>query len=286
MKKGNGWKTIAAAVLLTGCIVSIGLLYGRFTEWEKRQNSLIQDLETANSNLQEQITVLDDTVAALQNELLSMEARINGAQAYDSDGYHYLAVGNSITVHGKCDYWWNESGMAATDEEKDYFHLVTDYLEETYGETAAYAYNLGNWELLNTDRAEALALLDAYLIPDMDLVTIQLGENVKDTTTFKTDFAYLIRYIAEKCPKARIIVIDDFWSAARSALKREAVEECGVMFADLSEIRGKEEYQCGFDTIVYGDDGTAHTVAHSGVASHPGDAAMEYIAKAVIEAIE
>ena len=162
--------------------------------------------------------------------------------------------------------------MAATEGEKDYFHLVTAYLEETYGETAAYAYNFGNWELLNTDRAEALALLDAYLIPDMDLVTIQLSENVKDTTTFKTDFAYLIQYIAEKCPTAQ--------------LKREAVEGCGVLFVDLNEIRGKEEYQCGYDTIVYGDDGTAHTVTHSGVASHPGDAAMEYIADAVIASIE
>ncbi len=286
MKKRNRWKTIVAAVLFTGCIVSIALLYGKAAEWEKQQNRLIQDLETANEELREQITAVNDMAEALRNELVSLEARINGPSAFGTDGYHYLAIGNSITVHGKCDYWWSETGMAATEGEKDYFHLVTAYLEETYGETAAYAYNFGNWELLNTDRAEALALLDAYLIPDMDLVTIQLSENVKDTTTFKTDFSYLIQYIAEKCPTAQIIVIDDFWSSARSALKREAVEGCGVLFVDLNEIRGKEEYQCGYDTIVYGDDGTAHTVTHSGVASHPGDAAMEYIADAVIAAIE
>ena len=38
--------------------------------------------------------------------------------------YRYLAIGNSITRHPECVYWWSEAGMAASTPEQDYFHLV------------------------------------------------------------------------------------------------------------------------------------------------------------------
>lgn len=38
--------------------------------------------------------------------------------------FKYLAIGNSITQHGICDYWWNKHGMAASREDRDYVHLV------------------------------------------------------------------------------------------------------------------------------------------------------------------
>jgi hypothetical protein len=39
-----------------------------------------------------------------------------------------LAIGNSITTHGKCSYWWSNAGMAASDELHDYFHIVKNIL--------------------------------------------------------------------------------------------------------------------------------------------------------------
>lgn len=44
--------------------------------------------------------------------------------------FNYLAIGNSITQHGICDYWWNKHGMAASKEDKDYVHLVKNGIED------------------------------------------------------------------------------------------------------------------------------------------------------------
>lgn len=35
-----------------------------------------------------------------------------------------LVLGNSITLHGECSYWWGEWGMAASSRDKDFVHLV------------------------------------------------------------------------------------------------------------------------------------------------------------------
>ena len=40
------------------------------------------------------------------------------------------------------------------------------------------------------------------------------------------------------------------------------------------------------DTIVYGEDGKKYKVEHKGVAGHPGDRGMEYIADSIINTIE
>ena len=57
----------------------------------------------------------------------------------------------------------------------------------------------------------------------LDLVTIQLGENVNDTVTYEEDYEELINYIHKHAPHAQIIVIDDFWSGDdKSTLKKKA----------------------------------------------------------------
>ena len=46
----------------------------------------------------------------------------------------------------------------------------------------------------------------------------------------------------------------------------EAVNNTGVQFVNLDEIKEKEEYQCGIGTVVYDLYGGGHTVEHEGVA--------------------
>jgi hypothetical protein len=200
---------------------------------------------------------------------------------------NYLAIGNSLTRHGVCDYWWNDDGgMAASTVDKDYVHRVTAYLKGEYDEVNAFALNFSRWEK-TTERAATLNFLDPYLDPALDLVTVQLSENATNLDTFEADFDELVKYIREKAPEAKLIIIDDFWVAGGKAdMKKRVADANGLAFADLSEIKGKPEYQCGLGTVVYDPEGGEHIVEHKGVAGHPGDLGMEYIANAVIELLK
>ena len=88
-------------------------------------------------------------------------------------------------------------------------------------------------------------------------------------------------------PDAQILVIGDFWDKEqKDEMKQKACEETGVEFISLDEIKGLEEYQCGMDTTVYDSDGGPHTVEHSGVADHPGDLGMKWIADRIIDVVK
>ena len=138
------------------------------------------------------------------------------------------------------------------------------------------------WEVQNNDRIEGLSLLDAYLDDRLNLVTIQLGENASELSTFESDFVELIEYVKERCPIAQIVVVGDFWEyGGRDAMKKRAAETCGVSYVDLSEIKSNAAWYAGLGTVVYGDDGVEHVIEHDGVAAHPGDEAMKYIAEKI-----
>lgn len=200
------------------------------------------------------------------------------------DGYNYLAIGNSITKHGISSYWWNEVGMAASDADHDYFHLVLKHLEENNDNVKGVSYNFYIWETQSHDRDEALSMLDQYLSPDLDLITVQLGENVSNLSTYQNDFLSMLQYLKSKAPDAKILVIGDFWiSENRDELKAAAVQEAGAEYVSLEGIANNDTYYCGLGTTVYDADGNEYTVEHEGVARHPGDEGMKAIADRIIE---
>ena len=202
--------------------------------------------------------------------------------------FDFLAIGNSITRHGITSFWWGYWGMAASDSAHDYYHIVVDRLRNKRAEDINTAIVSGyTWELQGHDRDEAWEIIDPYLTHGIDLITVQLSENASNLTTFETDFRSLLQHIREICGSGtQIIVIDDFWNDEKSRIKKEVANELKVDFVDLSDIRGKSEYQAGMGTKVMGDDGQKHVIEHNGVASHPGDKGMEVIAKRVLDFVE
>ncbi|MBO4769607.1 MAG: SGNH/GDSL hydrolase family protein [Clostridia bacterium] len=227
---------------------------------------------------------LNNRIAELEKLLAEKQDPENAGDA-EKDGetvFRYLAIGNSITWHVKCDYWWNECGMAASVAEKDYVHVVAGNLEEKHGRVEFAAYNFSKWEITPNDRFQTLQLIDDLLKPDLNLITVQLSENVTEKATLEEDFRELVNYIKNRCPDADIVVVDDYYFPEYGAMKKRVAEECGVKFADLSAIRGNAEYKVGMGTTVYASDGTPHKIEHLGVSGHPGDKGMEYIANAII----
>lgn len=267
----------------TGLILA--LLFTLLLSW----GGQVKELKTHIEYLQAEINACSEKIERSKTDISLLQARLDayiGSFEWAEDGFNYLAIGNSITKHPICDYWWNEIGMAATQEDLDYFHLVETYLNDSHGGVTAYSYNASSWEVTAHDRMQIVIGWDGYLSDKIDLVTIQLSENVTDTTTFENDFREMVQYISNRCPDAQIIVIDDFWDGNKSLVKRNAIEDLDVDFIDLNEIRGKPEYKAGLGTIVYDADGGSHVIEHKGVAAHPGDAGMRYYAEEIIRLIE
>lgn len=249
-------------------IIGIGI-YGakRFIEHERHQDEKIANLQ-------------------VQAERYRAERDTPGLDVsiFAEDSYNYLAIGNSITKHPICDYWWDEIGMAASRERNDYVHLVAEGMEM---DVNVYALNFYIWEIQATDRAEALAILEPYLSQNLNLITIQLGENVADRATLEQDYEELIRYIQDRCPDAQIMLIGEFSEDSEiDRMKATAAADCNIDFVDISPVWGHAEYTAGMGAIVYDDDGNEHIVEHEGVATHPGDEGMKFIAESILAFVE
>lgn len=237
------------------------------------------DIAALNSD----ITSLKEQLSSLENQMSTPDNKV----AWGSSTYNYLAIGNSITVHGLTDYWWNNVGMAASRRSEDYVHKLETYLENRYGDVTLNTINLASWEAQSHDRAEFLSPLVPYLDANIDLITIQLGENAHDLETFESDFEYLIRYLQSSCPNAKIIVVGDFWSYEnRDSLKETAAQNCDVSYVSLANIKDNPSYQAGLGTTVYDSAGDEHIIGHEGVARHPNDSGMTYIAEAIEKVLE
>ena len=248
------------------------------------EGGLILSLINDNRKQKTQIKSLEEAVSRLSDK--------RGTDSPDKitwleDGYNYLAIGNSITIHNITSYWWNEVGMAASDGSHDYFHLVSDYLKKNNTPFMGIPFGFSVWETQSNDRNETLSLLDNYLSSEIDLVTIQLGENATDLVTFQEDYVSLIKHVKLKAPNARILVIGDFWiSENRNELKKNAAEQANVEFISLDGIADNPDFYCGVGATVYDEYGNEHIVEHSGVAKHPGDNGMQQIADRIIEVLD
>ena len=270
--KMNKKRVLGIAIVL---VILVGVICGGFAAYkiykhEKKQNQQIMDIQ--------------GTVSLLNTKINSKSENVE----WNAEDYNYLAIGNSLTKHGASSYWWHgNNGMAASDSEHDYFHIVLGHLNEFHNNVHGEALGTATWEVQGHDRDETFFLFDPYLDQEIDLVTIQLGENASNLETFERDYESLINYIKSECPKARIMVIGDFWTYAnRDELKKEASKNTGVEYVSLDGIKDKKEYQAGMGTTVYDEEGNAHQIDHEGVAGHPGDKGMQAIAERVIEAID
>lgn len=242
---------------------------------EKAQNEDLRELQSRQS-----------AVLAAEKELSARLTRLEIKSDYAEASYIYFPLGNSITVHAPNEVWWNEVGMAASDADHDYVHLVAAYLSASRGKTACHPYYFYAWETAE-DRSSKLSLLDPFLDPGLDLVTIQLGENAEDLSTFEQDFEELIRYVQAKSPGAKILVIDDFWpNGERSRMKQSVAEKTGAEFISLKDIQGSVGMEAGTGAVVYDAAGNPHTVENADVAAHPGDIGMQAIADRIIEALQ
>ena len=261
-------KKIIFVLLASLLVLSGSFIAYKFIQHEKAQNYRLSVLETS----------IQGNIAHFMEKQRQKEEYYEYDTAYKNDTYNYLAIGNSLTLIPS----WGR-GICSTRPDNDYFHLIVKHLENQHGTVVAYPYNMSPWERSN-DRDACLDLIDVYLSDKLDLVTIQLGENVTDQTTYEKDLEKLIAYVRQKAPKAQIIIIGDFWDKKKNVQRQQAAQNTNCSFVDLSEIMNNKDYQSNEGQECLLPDGSTIQVSHA-AATHPGDNGMKYIAEEVIAAI-
>ena len=186
-----------------------------------------------------------------------------------------LIVGNSITLHfPKEDIgWYGKWGMAASAKDKDYVHVLQKKLDDSGKDVFTMVRQIASWE---RGFAEENAL-DDYKIENAfgaDVVVFRAGENVpkeSDFVLFEQKLREFIEYIAPK----KVIFTSTAWeSELKNAPIINVAAQLGAPFIDLTEIGRHDEYMA------------RGLFEHKGVANHPGDKGMEYIADKIFEVLK
>ncbi len=279
--KNNSQTAIVAILIIAAFVIGIFCGY-KLNEYGNESGS-------STSVSQISTSVSSSGMSSSASVTTSVETSVSESEeSLPEESFNYLAIGNSITRHGITDFWWNYIGMAASDADHDYYHIVLKYLEDKYGNVTGEICNFSVWESQAEDRDGALTeYLEPFLNPDLDLITVQLGENVDDLETYQEDYVSMLQFIRSKAPNARILVIEDFWTVdERYDMEFAACALTDAEFVSLDDIASNDEYYCGTGTTVYDKYGNEYTVEHDGVAMHPGDEGMAAIAERIISALE
>jgi len=204
-----------------------------------------------------------------------------------------LVSGNSLVFGMKM-----EHGMCATAADKDYYHYVTEYVKRKNP--------LAVFKKLYISMFEACEDMDAVyrwfsedanaytgepsensFTPDLDLITLQLGDNVnteEKIATFEKSGDVLIEKIKERCPRARIILVHGWYNRPRVYDRIVALaEKYSLERIFIGDIRNTET-ECHNDDVFRTRDGSLLPISDRW-RTHPGDLGMKRIADRIIESL-
>jgi hypothetical protein len=198
---------------------------------------------------------------------------INHINKYKYERTLKIAIlGNSLSFHGIDALWDHKSGMAASNIEKDYVHILLNKISETKQYSIAFlVINIADFERgFNNFNYKRLENIKEF---DPDILIFQIGENVtfedikEKGEQFKQKYIDLIKY----CNVEKTIVCLPFWPQKE---KLNQITEVAITtesyLVDLSHLgSGIEPLNLAKSENKY---------KNSGVAAHPGDFGMNSIA--------
>ena len=195
-----------------------------------------------------------------------------------------LYLGNSITLHVPAPSigWMGNWGMAASEEAKDYVHLLTAAVAGKTGvKPEILVRNIADFER-GHETFDIETTLKEPLEFHADLIILAIGENVADLNTeearvrYATAFSNLLSSL-KKQGRPTIFVRSCFWpNQAKDEIMKRAATEADAIFVDIAEL-GAEETNAARSERQF---------ENAGVAGHPGDKGMRAIAEALFAAIQ
>lgn len=171
--------------------------------------------------------------------------------------------------------------MAASDQEKDYVHLVVRAIASASGKRPeAMILNIAAFE--GDPGHDLLESNKAAFDFKPDVVVVAIGENVPalktgaDKEQFKARLLKVLLALQTR-DKPAILVRSCFWAdRGKDEVLKQACEEAGGIFIDISSLAKDESNYARSE----------RTFKNGGVAKHPGDKGMQAIADALIAAMK
>ena len=186
-------------------------------------------------------------------------------------GIRVMFVGNSITLHGvKEDIGWlNEWGMAASEQEKDYVHILMSEISKKHSDAVYCICQVAEWERNYEKGSECYDLFASARDFNADIIVARFVENCPavefGVEIFKKQYAEFIDYL-NGTGRAKIILTSGFWKHPADTAICEVACERGCPFVYLGDLGERDDMKA------------IGLFAHTGVANHPGDKGMKAIA--------
>ena len=216
---------------------------------------------------------IDDNTVSSENQVtLSNSSYILGSK----EGSVKIAIlGNSITRHGPKPQidWTHDFGMAASDKDHDYVHVLFRKLTESGKNVCFFVKQLAVWERNHEEEYNDFYTDIGEFNPD--IIVFRLGENVNRQASLEVYEAAtekLLDFIGHGT--AKLVLTTCFWKhgvaddAVRNICKKRGLEPTELNdLGDMPEMKAIGLFE------------------HSGVAAHPGDLGMENIAQRIYNAL-
>lgn len=196
-----------------------------------------------------------------------------------------LILGNSLLLG------FGEYGMCASGPEHDFCAHVTRALCAAQPDATIDKLRISDfesYESLPQARAWMRGPLHEVLKAEPELVLIQCGDNVntqEKLAVYRISCAEMLDDIRRTLPSAQVALIGEWYATEeKQLLMVEACRRTGCAFVDIEGLRN--EHTMGKIGNRYQlPDGTQGVIDSEGVASHPGDAGMEAIARKIINVL-
>jgi hypothetical protein len=195
--------------------------------------------------------------------------------------FNVLILGNSITRHGPYPpiKWYGDWGMAASAQDKDYVHLLTDKLKQSMPNRAlqVYAENIAYWEsdfdydFLKEQSIKTLIEKNIHI----DLLIIRLGENSQPSYLQNHNYEKaLIKLIDKfKTSETKVLITGTFWpSSYLDGILSKVAYDRSYPFVQLYDLT-QDVKNKALDTY------------EGGVGEHPSDLGMSHIADRIFNKI-
>jgi len=212
-----------------------------------------------------------EKTAIANNSVPAKGQVVNNTFYLGEGGARVLILGNSITLHGpKADIdWHGEWGMAASEREKDYVHLLFDKALAAVKDVSFFTVQASFWEN-EFWSSDILGRFEEARGFRPDIIIFRLGENIEQDNCDKHSLPEAITRLMEFLSVAghtKLIFTTCFWRHEKTDKAiEETAERLNANLVNLGDMGNTDAMKAlGLFT-------------HNGVAAHPGDEGMEHIA--------